>query len=125
MNECEHVIVVDVCCTIKRPTTMCLAKKKTKNSDVKTPRVCEDSTASGNTPGVWGQRPKRSHVTQLSHGRSLLSSLVFFFLVLTLVCARGSCVCSLPCFALFLSASFSRLIQQSTPSQSSALKSGK
>ena len=28
MNECEHVIVVDVRCTIKRPTTMCLAKKK-------------------------------------------------------------------------------------------------
>ena len=39
MNECEHVIVLDVCCTIKRPTTMCLAKnnnnktnkQKTKN----------------------------------------------------------------------------------------------
>ena len=31
MNECEQVIVVDLCCTIKRPTTMCLAKnKKTK-----------------------------------------------------------------------------------------------
>ena len=28
MNECEHVILLDVCCTIKRPTTMCLAKKK-------------------------------------------------------------------------------------------------
>ena len=28
MNECEHVIVADVCCTIKRPTTMCLAKKE-------------------------------------------------------------------------------------------------
>ena len=34
MNECEHVILLDVCCTIKRPTTMCLAKtnlKKIKN----------------------------------------------------------------------------------------------
>ena len=30
MNECEHVIVLDVCCTIKRPTTMCLAKKRKK-----------------------------------------------------------------------------------------------
>ena len=30
MNECEHVIVLDVCCTIKRPTTMCFAKKKKK-----------------------------------------------------------------------------------------------
>ena len=30
MNECEQVIVLDVCCTIKRPTTMCLAKKKKK-----------------------------------------------------------------------------------------------
>ena len=26
MNEWEHVL--DVCCTIKRPTTMCLAKKQ-------------------------------------------------------------------------------------------------
>ena len=33
MNECEHVIVVDVCCTIKRPTTMCLAKKEKKKKD--------------------------------------------------------------------------------------------
>ena len=32
MNECEHVIVVDVCCTIKRPTTMCLAKKYNKKN---------------------------------------------------------------------------------------------
>ena len=31
MNECEHVIVLDVCCTIKRPTRMCLAKKKRRN----------------------------------------------------------------------------------------------
>ena len=30
MNEREHVIVLDVCCTIKRPTTMCLARKKKK-----------------------------------------------------------------------------------------------
>ena len=29
MNECEHVIVADVCCTIKRPTTMCLATTTT------------------------------------------------------------------------------------------------
>ena len=28
MNESEHVIVLDVCYTIKRPTTMCLAKQK-------------------------------------------------------------------------------------------------
>ena len=28
MNECEKFIVLDVCCTIKRPTTMCLAHKK-------------------------------------------------------------------------------------------------
>jgi len=27
---CEHVIVLDVCYTIKRPTTMCLAKTTTK-----------------------------------------------------------------------------------------------
>ena len=33
MNECEHVIVVDVCCTIKRPTTMCLAKKTQKQNN--------------------------------------------------------------------------------------------
>ena len=33
MNEREHVIVLDVCCTIKRPTTMCLARKKKKNDD--------------------------------------------------------------------------------------------
>ena len=32
MNECEHVIVLDVCFTIKRPTTMCLAKKKKKET---------------------------------------------------------------------------------------------
>ena len=32
MNEWEHVIVLDVCCTIKRPTTMCLAKKKKKEN---------------------------------------------------------------------------------------------
>ena len=30
MNECEHVIELDVSCTIKRPTTMGLAKKKKK-----------------------------------------------------------------------------------------------
>ena len=35
MNECEHVIVVDVCFTIKRPTTMCLAKKKKKKKKEK------------------------------------------------------------------------------------------
>ena len=28
MNECEHVIVLDVCCTIKHSTTM----KKEKNT---------------------------------------------------------------------------------------------
>ena len=45
MNECEHVIVLDVCCTIKqikRPTTKCLAKKKKKKSklvDVRTQLV--------------------------------------------------------------------------------------
>ena len=33
MNECEQVIVLDVCCTIKRPTTMCLAKKKKKKKE--------------------------------------------------------------------------------------------
>ena len=32
MNECEHVIVLDVCCMIKRPTTMCLEKKKKKST---------------------------------------------------------------------------------------------
>ena len=32
MNECEHVIELDVSCTIKRPTTMGLAKKKKGNS---------------------------------------------------------------------------------------------
>ena len=35
MNECEHVIVLDVCCTIKHPTTMCLAKKKKKKKKKK------------------------------------------------------------------------------------------
>ena len=30
MNECEQVVVLDVCFTIKRPTTMCLAKKRKK-----------------------------------------------------------------------------------------------
>ena len=32
MNECEHVIVLDVCCTIKRSTTMCLEKTHTQGS---------------------------------------------------------------------------------------------
>ena len=34
MNECEHVIELDVGCTIKRRTTMCLGKKKKKNHHV-------------------------------------------------------------------------------------------
>ena len=38
MNECEHVIVVDLCCTIKRPTTMCLAKKTPKKQQH--PAIC-------------------------------------------------------------------------------------
>ena len=36
MNECEHVIVLDVCCTIERPTTMCLAKTTTTKQQQKT-----------------------------------------------------------------------------------------
>ena len=38
MNEYEHVIVLDVCCTIKRPTTMCLAKQNKKKKKKKKKR---------------------------------------------------------------------------------------
>ena len=45
MNECEHVIVVDVCCTIKRPTTMCLAKtKQTERIDGRLDDIRSDRT---------------------------------------------------------------------------------
>ena len=37
MNECEHVIVLDVCCTIKRPTTDVFWQKTKQNKKVLTP----------------------------------------------------------------------------------------
>ena len=52
MNECEHVIVVDVCCTIKRPTTMCLAKNKTKPPQKKLWRWLEEGRRKP-VLGVW------------------------------------------------------------------------
>ena len=42
MNECKNVIVLDVCCTIKRPTTMCLARKKKKRKKKKRKNVDDD-----------------------------------------------------------------------------------
>ena len=42
MNEREHVIVLDVCCTIKRPTTMCLARKKKKRKKKKRRKNVDD-----------------------------------------------------------------------------------
>ena len=34
--ECEHVIVLDVCCMMKCPTMLCLAKKKKKKKKKET-----------------------------------------------------------------------------------------
>ena len=45
MNEWEHVIVLDVCCTIKRPTTMCLAKKKKKKAKELNTLGAKDTTS--------------------------------------------------------------------------------
>ena len=36
MNECEHVIVLDICCTIKRPTTR-------KGKEKKKPKKAEET----------------------------------------------------------------------------------
>ena len=46
MNEYEHVIVLDVCCTIKRPTTMCLAKTKTKQKTQQQNKKQQNTTLS-------------------------------------------------------------------------------
>ena len=56
MNECEHVIVLDVCCTIKRPTEMCLAKKKKKKkaTKMKNKNSCYDKFPRGKGSGWSG-----------------------------------------------------------------------